>query len=358
MSQANTPDPMPGQTPGQMPSPHVGPNQAVAPMSASSWQGTSCNWHPGSAHGSRILVIDDARSIRRLVENWLQQDGHRVDVAATGQDGLDRAIASTPDLILLDIDIPDRDGFDVCRALKSNPQTIGIPVIFLTANTDVRQKIRGLDLGAVDYIGKPFEPAEFRARVRAALRTKHLLDLLSEKAQVDGLTGLHNRRHLDERLAALTALMRRGGSKFSCIMADIDFFKRLNDEHGHAFGDEVLVAVAAAFVQTCRAEDVLCRYGGEELCVLTPEVALHGAAKLAERLRVAVSSMEFRSGAQMLSVTASFGVAEADGTDPDNVVRNADAALYVAKSAGRNCVRTYAVNETPATPPNPFADAA
>ncbi|MEM8873432.1 MAG: diguanylate cyclase [Planctomycetota bacterium] len=308
----------------------------------SSWHGTS------NTRSSHVLLIDDARSIHRLVASWLKHDGHRVSIAVGGQEGLDFALENEPDLILLDIDIPDRDGFEVCRALKSNADTIGIPVIFLTASSDVEQKILGLDLGAVDYISKPFHPAEFRARVRAALRTKHLLDLLSEKAQVDGLTGLRNRRHLDERLASLASLMRRGGSPFSCIMADIDHFKSVNDQYGHAFGDEVLVEVAEAFVQTCRAEDVLCRYGGEELCVLTPEVPMQGAVKLAGRLREAVAAIEFRKGVETLSVTASFGVAEADRIDPMAVVRNADTALYTAKAAGRNCVRAFSAAEAEA----------
>ncbi len=288
-----------------------------------------------------VLIVDDDGPIRRLVAVWLRREGLVVETAANGAEGVARAKELQPDLILLDVEMPVLDGFAACRQLKSAPETADLPVIFLTGATDTTERIRGLDLGAVDYVLKPFEPAEFLARVRAALRTKRLLDLLAEKAQIDGLTGLRNRRYLDERLPGHMAQLQRSNQAFSVIMVDLDRFKALNDTHGHGFGDQVLVSVSEALKATCRAEDTVCRYGGEELCVITPGVGRDGAAHLAERLREAVARLQFISGKVNVPVTISLGVAQArpdESIDGSGVVRRADTALYAAKKAGRDRV--------------------
>ncbi|HVT83374.1 MAG TPA: diguanylate cyclase, partial [Phycisphaerae bacterium] len=200
----------------------------------------------------------------------------------------------------------------------------------------------GLELGATDYITKPFDPAELKARIRATLRTKTLLDLLSRKAMIDGLTGLWNRTYLDARLSSELAASRRAGSPLACIMADVDRFKSINDTYGHSFGDEVLRAVAHAIGVNCRAEDVVCRYGGEEFSILLPNTNLEAAAEVAERLRRAVESLELVHNNARVPVTCSFGVAHPASHVPPSIVELADQALYKAKHAGRNRVERAA----------------
>ena len=287
-----------------------------------------------------VLLVDDAEWIRRLVEARLAKEDVTVVTAGDGEEGVEEARRLLPDLILLDVEMPKLDGFAACRRLKDDALTADIPIIFLTGTQDTEEKIRGLDMGAVDYIVKPFDTAELRARVRAALRTKRLMDLLAEKAQIDGLTGLRNRGYLNERLDAFAAQHRRGGPGFGVLMCDIDHFKKVNDTYGHGFGDEVLVAVADAARNVCRVEDIVCRYGGEEICVLAPGIGAEGSCALAERLREAVEALPLTFDGRPVHVTLSVGIA-ATGDVPGaaaDVVRRADAALYRAKRDGRNRV--------------------
>ncbi|MGF1633265.1 MAG: diguanylate cyclase [Phycisphaerae bacterium] len=288
----------------------------------------------------RALLIDDSDLIHKQIQFWLQQEAVEVSHAYSGQEGFEKCHSEEPSLVLLDVDMPGMNGFEVCQLLKDNPATMHIPVVFLTGATSIQQKIEGLDLGAIDYITKPIEPAEFRARIRAVLRLRFLMDLLSNKAQIDALTGLRNRGYLDERLVQLVALTRRNRDEvYSAILCDVDNFKILNDTYGHAAGDEVLRGVADALARTTRVEDILTRYGGEEFVVLTPTVGVQGAACLAERLRYSVESQSVRYAKHTLSVTASFGVAQVCPDNPEDLLVRADTALYRAKHAGRNCVR-------------------
>src|SRR5688500_2135270 len=228
----------------------------------------------------KLLVIDDSMPIHMLVRARLNDEPIEMLSAYDGESGLTMAGEQLPDLILLDVDMPHPDGFEVCRRLKAEPRTNIIPVVFLTAASSTEEKIRGLNLGAVDYVTKPFEPAELRARVRASLRTKYLMDLLAKRAQIDGLTGLFNRAFFEHRLLAEMAQSRRVGRALACIMADVDHFKSINDQFGHPMGDEVLRAVANLFLEQCRTEDIVCRYGGEEFVVLMPGVDVEGAVHL------------------------------------------------------------------------------
>lgn len=286
----------------------------------------------------RILVIDDSPDIHVLVKVRLANQGVQIESAIDAETGLAAARAHPPDLILLDVELPNRDGFSVCAELKNDAATMNVPVIFLTGASTAQDKIRGLDLGATDYVTKPFDPAELRARVRAALRTQALMNLLSKKAMIDGLTGLWNRMYLDARLSAELAAARRSGRPLSCLMLDIDRFKALNDSYGHSFGDEVLRAVGAVLTQGCREEDVVCRYGGEEFTILLPATEIEQAVQLAERLRLAVEARKVMCHQTEVTVTCSFGVADLRGHVPPSVVELADAALYRAKRSGRNRV--------------------
>lgn len=291
-----------------------------------------------------ILVIDDSPEIHALLDVRLRPEALRIEHATTPMEGLAMAASLQPDLILLDVDMPEMGGLEVCTRLKENPVTSSLPIIFLTGADSVDSKVRGFDLGAVDYITKPFEPAELRARVRAALRTKRLHDMLSARAQLDGLTGLWNRGYFNQRLSDEVLAVRRYGRALSLVMIDVDHFKRLNDGYGHPFGDMVLQRIGETLTAHSRATDAACRYGGEELAMILTETSGDGAMVLAERLRVAIEAIELRPKGKPVVVTASLGVVdattlgEASQVSVQTLLAGADAALYRAKETGRNRV--------------------
>jgi diguanylate cyclase (GGDEF)-like protein len=300
--------------------------------------------NPEAPNPNRVLVVDDSEFIHELVRTRLREEGLHVEHQLTGEDGLRHAIEVRPDLILLDIELPDLNGFEVCRRLKERAETRTIPVIFLTGQSDTEAKVRGLDLGAVDYVIKPFDEVELRARVRAALRTKRLQDLLQQQSFLDGLTGLWNRGYLDHRLEGELNIARRYERRLSLLLGDIDHFKRVNDTFGHLFGDYVIQRIAEALSTHARRSDIACRYGGEEFALLLPSAGIEEAALVAERLRVAVEASPFHLRGTQLNVTISFGVATSDGLDPltsESLIARADRALYNAKESGRNCVHIY-----------------
>jgi diguanylate cyclase (GGDEF)-like protein len=286
----------------------------------------------------KILIIDDSKPIHALVKARLAEEPVEIHSAFDGESGLAAARSLAPDLILLDVDMPTPDGFEVCRRLKDDPQTIAIPVVFLTGAASTEQKIQGLELGAADYVLKPFDPAELRARVRASLRHKYLLDLLSKKAMLDGLTGLWNRAYFDQMLAANLSLARRSGQPVSCILADVDHFKQVNDSFGHPIGDEALRAIAQSIQASCRMEDIVCRYGGEEFAVIAPNTPAVKAITLAERLRDMVARLALSHRKTPIVLTCSFGLADQDCCGDLTLIEAADEALYQAKQEGRNRV--------------------
>ena len=283
----------------------------------------------------KVLMIDDAKMMHGIVKARLLADGLDFHSAFNGVEGLSLALAIQPDIILLDVEMPSPDGFEVCRRLKADPALSNIPIIFLTGVSSTEEKIRGLNLGAVDYITKPFEAAELQARVRVGLRIKELLDLLSRKAMIDGLTGLYNRGYLNQRLEEESAYVARHQRPMSVIMLDVDHFKSINDTHGHGFGDKVLKGIASILQQISRTEDVPCRFGGEEFAILARETDAVAAMAFAERIRVGVESATFSRGPISVSVTCSLGIASSDD-GIDGIIDRADQALYESKRAGRN----------------------
>lgn len=292
-----------------------------------------------------VLVIDDALDVHALVGARLKPEGVELLRALGWQEGFDLAVSASPDLILLDVEMPGCSGLELCRMLKADPRTSAIPIIFLTGSSDVDTKVHGFDLGAIDYVTKPFHPAELRARVRSALRTKRYQDLLTQRAQVDALTGLHNRGYFDSFLDAAVSAAHREGRPTSLVMMDLDGFKGLNDRYGHPFGDLVLQRCGEVVAAGIRAGDAACRYGGEELAIILPGLTLAGAIRLSERLRLTLSAAELTPKGERVHVTASFGVAEAlevaamgRGTHPIALIGAADEALYQAKQTGRNRV--------------------
>ncbi len=291
---------------------------------------------------NRVLVIDDELSIHKLIAARLRPEGIVVTGELDGVRGISRAITESIDLILLDVGLPNLDGFQVCRKLKEHPSTRNIPIIFLTGDTTMEAKIRGLDMGAVDYVTKPFEQAELRARVRAGLRTKRLQDILERQSFLDGLTGLWNRPYLDQRLESELNVAHRYGRPLGLMMTDIDHFKLVNDTDGHLFGDIVLQGVAEELRGYARRSDIVARYGGEEFAVLLTDTPLSAGTFVAERLRASVENRRFEVQDQLVTVTASFGLACTENivgeVTPEALIDAADRALFASKDAGRNCI--------------------
>ena len=289
-----------------------------------------------------VLVIDDSQDIHDLISVRLRPERVRLLHAFDADSAFELLRQERPDLMLLDLDLPGLNGLELCRKIKDEQELTAIPVVFLTGTVDVNTKVQAFDAGAIDYITKPFDGVELRARVRAALRTKRFQDLLATRAQLDALTGLWNRAHFDQRLAEEVAVSQRHGRPVSLIMLDIDHFKRLNDTYGHPFGDLVLQCVAKVLSTSMRQTEIACRYGGEEFAVILRETDLDGACRTAERLRGSIAELELQQGSQQVRVTASLGVSSNEGLAdpkhfvPADLIKVADGALYEAKHAGRN----------------------
>jgi diguanylate cyclase (GGDEF)-like protein len=294
-----------------------------------------------------VLAIDDSPDVHRLLDVRLRPEGLILHHALDAEQGLAMAVDLGPDLILLDVDLPLVTGFEVCKRLKDNPLTAQIPVIFLTGATEVYSKVQGFDLGAVDYVTKPFDPAELRARVRAALRVKRYHDILAARSHIDGLTGIWNRAYFNQRMGEECSAAQRYGRTISLVLLDLDHFKGLNDAHGHPFGDLVLQTLGDLFNAVLRATDAPCRYGGEEFAVILTETDLDGAKITGERVRQALSEVQFHPRGGRVQVTASIGIAcssifDRGALSVSGMVTAADDALYRAKHEGRNrvCVAT------------------
>jgi diguanylate cyclase (GGDEF)-like protein len=298
-----------------------------------------------------ILLVDDIPDNIRVLGKILKEEGYSFAIATNGKETFDMLEQKIPDLILLDIMLPDSDGFEICKKLKENERTKDIPVIFLTAMTELEDKIRGFNAGAVDYITKPFEEAEVIARVSNHVRLKKSQDIIRQyyddlekekqrlevMAVTDELTRIYNRGYILERLSEEIERARRDKHNFSVIMADIDHFKQVNDTYGHQVGDRVLIGIVNAMKSTLRKTDLIGRYGGEEFLMILPETDLERAFHAAERIRKAVHQLRWHL--QEMRVTVSAGVAAFKSEEKDfEFLKRADALLYQAKESGRNRV--------------------
>lgn len=288
-----------------------------------------------------VLLIDDSPDVHRLLQVRLRHEQIQLVCCSRGHEGLELARQRRPSTILLDLDMPDMDGFEVLRALKDEPTTSSAPVIVLSGLHGSEDKVTAFDLGATDYVTKPFDLAELRARLRAALRLDHLLRLLAERADVDGLTGLGNRAHFDKRWAEKVAECNRYQTPLSLALLDVDFFKRVNDTWGHPAGDEVLQGIASMLQRECRTPDVVCRYGGEEFVIVMPNTDPTDAANVAERIRQVMGQLKWPRHPES-PITISIGVVgtrgKASGITPERWLEMADQNLYAAKRGGRNRV--------------------
>jgi diguanylate cyclase (GGDEF)-like protein len=290
-----------------------------------------------------VLIVDDAPSNLVILTESLRAE-FDVRIATSGPEALRLVGEVPPDLILLDILMPDMDGYEVCRRLKAIPSTSNIPIIFLTAKGDVADETLGLAIGAVDYIVKPVSLPIVQARVRTHVELKRRGDLLETLSLRDGLTGIANRRRFDDSLGRAWRQALRNAIPLSLVMADIDHFKAYNDTYGHMAGDECLRAVAHTLADALkRPGDLAARYGGEEFAMVLEDTTLAGAVHLAEGMRRAVEVLGLAHQGTGVSdvVTVTLGVATAiprPGQLPETLIGMADRKLYEAKVAGRNRV--------------------
>ena len=302
---------------------------------------------------SVILLADDEPVNLSLIKRRLEWESYEIHTAQDGREAVARARELLPDLIILDVMMPIMDGLQACRSLKDDPATRDIPVIFLSALDDTDTKVRGLSLGANDYVSKPFRVEELLARVSVAIRLKLERDRLSQRAEelrrsaeaasemsmTDALTGLLNRYGLHRALQREMSEARRYSRPLSCLLIDLDFFKAVNDTYGHAAGDAALAQAARSLTESVRGSDVVCRYGGEEFLVLAPETGLEGARALAEKIRQAFPSRLFGDAGRVFPLTLSAGVAQlATDESGNDMIARADDALYHAKQTGRDRV--------------------
>jgi diguanylate cyclase (GGDEF)-like protein len=286
----------------------------------------------------RILLVDDNPQNLQALGNHLKALPCQLLFALDGHRTLEAIGKHRPHLILMDIQMPDMDGFELCQKIKDDPETADIPVIFLTAAyRDQESILKGFRVGGVDFITKPYHREELLARVKTHLKLKAYQDHFRNMSIRDPLTRIYNRRFMTERIANEEARNRRSGQVFTIALGDLDNFKRINDNYGHACGDEVLVRTAEALEGAIRKTDAVARWGGEEFLVLLPDTDLDGARVVLERMLNTVRDLSVPCGRQTISPTLTCGAADSRSANQgEAVVRNADMAMYRGKTAGKN----------------------
>lgn len=294
-----------------------------------------------ATHTKRRLLLVDDQPINIQALHQLFAGDHQVLMATNGAQALKVCAEMQPDLVLLDVQMPGMDGFEVCRRMQSDPAMRDIPVIFVTAHSDGEAETHGLAMGAVDFISKPFNPAVVRARVKTHLTLKAQSDQLRQLAYLDGLTGVYNRRHFDAQLPIEYQRCIRSGGELAVLLVDVDHFKRYNDAHGHLAGDDCLRQVAQALKQALRRPgDLCCRYGGEEFVALLPDTDLAGAITVGESLLACVRDLALPhlglDPGERVSVSVGAAACRPVlGGAATALLNAADQQLYAAKQAGR-----------------------
>jgi diguanylate cyclase (GGDEF)-like protein len=290
-----------------------------------------------------ILIVDDTVKNLQLLGSVLKAENYKIALATNGNQAVMIANDINPDLILLDVMMPELNGFETCKKLKSIHKTSEIPVIFLTAKVETEDIIEGFKVGAVDYVTKPFNTYELKARVKTHVELKISKDLLEQKNVIlkklsitDGLTGLFNHRYTTDALSKLVEENNRYREPLSISMLDIDNFKKVNDEYGHLFGDEVLVKISNSIEGSLRKTDMVGRYGGEEFLVLFAHTGLNGAVESVGRIIKSVENLKWEK--ENFKITVSAGVCEKTDEDISTLIKKADDLLYIAKKNGKNRV--------------------
>ncbi|MBB3167352.1 diguanylate cyclase domain-containing protein [Simiduia aestuariiviva] len=304
------------------------------------------DWLPRQGGQPKMLVVDDQAVNIRLIYDLFKDDCD-LFMARDGAKALEQARAIIPDLILLDVMLPDINGYEICEILKRDPATEHVPIIFITANVTEEDEATGFNMGAVDFIRKPINPVITRARVRTHLLLKKQAQALERVALTDALTGLANRRAFEQEYEQAWRQCARENWSIGMVLIDIDFFKRYNDRYGHQGGDDCLRLVAKAMAQVLqRPGDVLARYGGEEFACVLSNTDLQGACHIGELFRQAVESLGLPHLDSTVAkyVTLSVGIASivpSSDTDEEGrqlLISAADKRLYQAKERGRNQV--------------------
>ena len=310
----------------------------------------------------RILIVDDSPLEIKIICR-LFDEKYEIVETTSGKGAVELAVKTRPDLILLDIIMPDMDGLEVCRLLKQRPETVDIPVLFITSAAEYKDVVKGFEAGGQDYITKPVYPQELSARVKVHLELKrsrnsvlayakelesknaelqNLLVRLEAAAMTDYLTGLFNRRYIYQRLKEIVAENKRYSWQAAIIMADIDNFKRINDLYGHDCGDAVLQELSVVMKAIVREEDSVSRWGGEEFLLLLPHTDLDKGLLVAEKIRKAVATHVFVHKQEEYTVTVTLGVATLDyQLGIDGSIDHADKALYHGKRMNKNVVVSF-----------------
>ena len=301
--------------------------------------------------GDKILVIDDQPANLEVLVSFLTDHNFNVRIAENGKWALQVLETYQPDIIILDVMMPEMDGFETCRRIKSNKDTADIPVVFMTALDSIQDKVTGFEAGGVDYITKPFQHLEVLARVNAhvALRKQKIKleqqkELLKMMSITDDLTGLFNRRHMTTILEREFGRCHRYGTDLSCLLVDLDHFKRINDTYGHVFGDIVLRKFSQSLARSIRATDSAFRYGGEEFLILLPQTDINGAIQIGENIRRRAENAQIEFRNISARVTLSGGISSFHQNHPrtsKEMITFSDTALYKSKKAGRNRMSVY-----------------
>lgn len=286
-----------------------------------------------------ILVVDDQPVNIQMLYQILQQQ-YEILMATSGKQAITVCQNTTPDLILMDVVMPDMDGLETCRRLKALPGFADIPLIFLTGLQDPQDENACWEAGCVDFISKPFNVTTLKNRIKVHLTLKQQTDLLRQQAYLDGLTGIKNRRYFDQYLESQLALAARNIQPVSLLIVDIDFFKQYNDTFGHLAGDDALKQVAQVLQKCCRRPaDMAARMGGEEFVLLLPDTAQSGASHVADCIKSCLEQLAIHHPASVTGfLTVSIGAVswQTPATDGAQLFQVADKLLYQAKSAGRN----------------------
>jgi diguanylate cyclase (GGDEF)-like protein len=289
-----------------------------------------------------LLIVDDEPGDIKILNELFNSD-YKIRVANNGEKALQIALSDDhPDLILLDIMMPGIDGYEVCRKLRADSRTKNIPVIFVTARCDEEDETKGLRMGAVDYVTKPFSPDIVKARVQTHAELKKHRDFLESLSLQDGLTGIANRRRFDEYLVTTWDFATRESSPLSLILIDVDHFKLFNDNYSHQAGDDCLKVIAQALAATLRRKiDLVARYGGEEFACILPKTPLHVAVTIAELFQENILALQIPHAYSSTGsyITISQGVATVmpkKDLSSGMLIKAADNSLYKSKATGRN----------------------